>query len=56
MTTSNQLKAKIPVRKGTSSRKNEAVLRLLEGEAIDRVSQELGVTITQLEKWKTTVL
>lgn len=39
-----------------ASRKKEAVLRLLKGEAIDGLSRELGVTIGQLEKWKETVL
>jgi transposase-like protein len=57
MTTSNQLGAKNPVRKKwTAGRKKEAVLRLLHGEAIDSLSRELGVNITQLEKWKATVL
>lgn len=40
----------------TASRKKEAVLRLLQGEAVDGLSRELGVPIGQLESWKATVL
>jgi transposase len=40
----------------TASRKKEAVLRLLRGEAVDSLSRELGITIDQLESWKATVL
>src|SRR3972149_11763399 len=46
-----------PVQKRwTAGRKKEAVLRLLRGEAVDNLSRELGVTIGQLEAWKSTVL
>src|SRR5208282_1661914 len=40
----------------TAGRKKEAVLRLLRGESVDGLSREPGVTITQLEEWKQTVL
>jgi len=40
----------------TAGRKKEAVLRLLQGEPIDGVSRELGVSIGELEKWKEIVL
>lgn len=53
ITSNNQGKI---LKKWTSSRKKEAVLRLLKGEAVDGLSRELGVTIGQLEKWKSMVL
>ncbi len=44
------------LKRWTAGRKKEAVLRLLEGEPIDGLSRELGVSIAQLERWKETVL
>lgn len=43
-------------KKWTAGRKKEAVLRLFRGEAVDSLSRELGMTIGQLESWKSTVL
>jgi hypothetical protein len=36
----------------TSRAKTEAVLRLLKGESVDTLSQELGVNIRRIERWK----
>src|ERR1017187_7723207 len=36
----------------TSRAKTDAVLRLLKGESVETVSQELGVTIRRIERWK----
>jgi hypothetical protein len=36
----------------TSHEKTDAVLRLLKGESIETVSQELGVTVRRIERWK----
>jgi len=36
----------------TSHEKIDAVLRLLKGESVETVSDELGVTIGRLERWK----
>jgi transposase len=36
----------------TGRAKTDAVLRLLKGESIEAVSQELGVTIPRIERWK----
>jgi hypothetical protein len=36
----------------TSRAKTDAVLRLLKGESVDAVSQELGVSIRRIERWK----
>jgi hypothetical protein len=36
----------------TSHEKTDAVLRLLKGESVDALSQELGVSIGRLERWK----
>lgn len=38
----------------TSHAKTDAVLRLLKGESVETVSDELGVTIGRLERWKDT--
>jgi hypothetical protein len=36
----------------TSHEKTDAVLRLLKGEAVETISQELGVSISRIERWK----
>jgi len=36
----------------TSRAKTEAVLRLLKGESVGTVSQELDVSIRRIERWK----
>lgn len=36
----------------TSTRKTEAVLRLLRGETLDTLSRELGVTAGRLSAWR----
>jgi hypothetical protein len=36
----------------TSGQKTSAVLRLLQGESVDAVSQDLGVSIGRLERWR----
>jgi len=36
----------------TSRAKTEAVLRLLKGESVESVSQELSVPIPSIERWK----
>lgn len=36
----------------TSRVKREVVLRLLKGESIETVSQELGVTVRRIEQWR----
>jgi hypothetical protein len=36
----------------TSRAKIDAVLRLLKGESVEAVSQDLGVTIRRIERWK----
>src|ERR1700677_1826895 len=36
----------------TSHAKTDAVLRLLKGESVESVSDELGLTISRLERWK----
>ena len=38
----------------TSRAKTDAVLRLLNGESVDTVSHELGVTVGRIERWKST--
>ena len=38
----------------TSHEKTDAVLRLLKGESADTVSQELGVSVGRIERWKKT--
>lgn len=35
-----------------SHEKTDAVLRLLKGESVETVSQELGVSISRIERWK----
>jgi hypothetical protein len=36
----------------TSHEKTDAVLRLLKGESVETLSQELGVTVGRIERWK----
>jgi|HubBroStandDraft_1064217.scaffolds.fasta_scaffold42731_3 hypothetical protein len=36
----------------TSRVKTEVVLRLLKGESVETVSQEIGVSIRRIERWK----
>jgi hypothetical protein len=36
----------------TSHAKTEAVLRVLKGDSLETVSQELGVSVRRLERWK----
>lgn len=36
----------------TSHEKTDAVLRLLKGESVETVSQELGVSAGRIERWK----
>jgi hypothetical protein len=36
----------------TSHQKAEAVLRVLKGETLETISQELGITIARIERWK----
>jgi len=40
----------------TSHEKTDAVLRLLKGESVEIVSQELGVTINRIERWKSSFI
>jgi hypothetical protein len=37
----------------TTRAKTDAVLRLLKGESAEAVSEELGVTVSRVERWKT---
>ena len=41
-----------PRRRMLARRKQEAVLRLLRGEALELVSRELGVTAAELSSWR----
>lgn len=41
-------------RRFTSHAKTEAVLRVLKGDSLETVSQELGVSVRRLERWKNT--
>ena len=41
-----------PRRRMSARRKQEAVLRLLRGEALELVSRELGVTAAELSGWR----
>jgi hypothetical protein len=36
----------------TSREKTDAVLRLLKGESVQTVSQEIGVSVARIERWK----
>jgi hypothetical protein len=36
----------------TSHEKTDAVLRLLKGESVETVSEELGTSIPRIERWK----
>jgi transposase len=45
-----------PMRRWSARRKQEVVLRLLAGEAIDGVSREVGVEIFRLERWRAKAL
>jgi hypothetical protein len=36
----------------TSREKTDAVLRLLKGESLQAVSQEIGVSVARIERWK----
>jgi len=36
----------------TSRAKTDAVLRLLKGESVEALSQELGISIRRIERWK----
>jgi transposase-like protein len=45
-----------PRRRMSARRKQEAVLRLLRGEALELVSRELGVTAAELSGWRDRVL
>ena len=40
------------VRRWSSGRKKEVVLRLLRGEPVDAISREVSVPIYKLEKWR----
>jgi hypothetical protein len=37
----------------TSRAKTDAVMRLLKGESLDAICQELGVSVRRVERWKT---
>jgi transposase len=37
----------------TSHQKTEAVLRVLKGESLETIREELGITIGRIERWKT---
>jgi transposase-like protein len=41
-----------PRRRMSARRKQEAVLRLLRGEALELISRELGVTAAELSGWR----
>jgi hypothetical protein len=41
-----------PNQRWSAQRKRDVVLRLMQGEAVDAVSRELGVEIYRLEEWK----
>jgi hypothetical protein len=39
-------------RRFTSHAKTEAVLRVLKGDSLETVSQELGISVRRLERWR----
>jgi transposase len=41
-----------PNQRWSAGRKSDVVLRLMQGEAIDAVSREVGVEIYRLEEWR----
>lgn len=41
-----------PGQRWTVTRKREVVLRMLRGEAVERLSRELGVEVYRLEQWR----
>ena len=41
-----------PVKRWSSKRKAEVVMRLLRGEPLDAVSREVGVEVYRLSKWR----
>lgn len=46
----------IATKRWSASRKKEVVIRLLRGEKGDDVSREVGVPLSTLEEWKSTVV
>lgn len=40
----------------SASRKKDVVMRLLRGEKIDEVSREVGVAMSTLEEWRSSVV
>ena len=40
----------------TSHEKTDAVLRLLKGESVEIVSDELGVAVERIERWKSSFI
>ena len=40
----------------SASRKKDVVMRLLRGEKVDEVSREVGVAMSTLEEWKSSVV
>jgi len=45
-----------PIKRWTSARKIEVVLRVIKGESIDKLSRELGVECYLLEEWRSKAL
>ncbi len=44
--------AAVEVKRWSSGRKKEVVLRLLRGESVDAISREVSVPIYKLEQWR----
>lgn len=42
----------VQFKRGTASRKMAVVIRILQGESIDKVSRELGIETYLLEEWR----
>src|SRR5580698_3851629 len=40
----------------TAREKTDAVLRLLKGESVVNISQELGVSVSRIERWQSSFL
>jgi hypothetical protein len=49
---SSEARPEVRYERVTSRAKTDAVLRLLNGESIAAISQELGVSIGRIERWK----
>jgi hypothetical protein len=49
---SSEARREVRYERVTSRAKTDAVLRLLNGESVATISQELGVSIGRIERWK----